>query len=153
MTAVNIATTRIARPRWPRDLKIFALIAALWAAVLTGKMVMRDIIEYSPLQLEAVLFGVKFDGYPAHLVVAVQAMAVFSLAIGLAAERRWGLVLAFGYLLEVVLSNLIFMMTYMGDIGQGGSVRSAGLFGIVAVLALLYLWIRARELLFVDAHA
>jgi hypothetical protein len=153
MTAVNVASTHIVRPRWPRDLKFFALIAALWAAALTGKMVLRDVAEYSPLQLEAVLFGIKFDGYPAHLVVAAQAMAIFSLAIGLAAERRWGLLLAFGYLLQVVLSNLIFMMTYMGDIGQGSNVRGAGLAGIVAVLGLLYLWIRARSLLFVDAHA
>ena len=135
MTAVNVATTHIVRPRWPRDLKFFALIAALWAAALTGKMVLRDVTEYSPLQVEAVMFGIKFDGYPAHLVVAVQAMAIFSLAIGLAAERRWGLLLAFGYLLEVVLSNFIFMLTYMGDIGQGSNVRGAGLIGISSMMA------------------
>jgi hypothetical protein len=70
------------------------------------------------------------------------------LAIGLAAERRWGLLLALVYMLGVVVSNLIFMMTYMDDLAQGRSVRISGLTGIVSVLILLYLWIRARDLLF-----
>jgi hypothetical protein len=148
MTALDVAPTRFERPRWPRDLKLFALLAAMWAAVLTGKMVLRDVIDYSPLQLQAVFFGIKVDGYAAHLVLALRAMAVFTTAIGLAAERRWGLLLAFGYLIEVVMSNLIFMMTYMNDLGQGSRVRFAGLIGIIAVLCLLYLWIRARHLLF-----
>jgi len=144
------AATRIQRPRWPRDLKIFALLAALWAAALTGRIVIRDVVDYSPVQLEAVVFGMKFDGYPAHLVLAAQATAVFILALGLAAERRWGLLLAFGYLVEVVVSNLIFMTTYMNDLAQGSNVRIAGLAGVIAVLCLLYLWIRARNFLFLD---
>jgi hypothetical protein len=148
MSAVNIATTHLVQPRWPRDLKLFAIVAGLWAAALTGRMVLRDVADYSPLQVEAILFGMKFDGYAAHLVLALKATAIFSLAIGLAAERRWGLLLAFGYMLEVVMSSLIFMMTYMGDIGQGSNVRLAGLTGIIAVLCLLYLWIRGRYLLF-----
>jgi hypothetical protein len=149
MSAVNLATTPInRRPHWPRDLKFFALLAALWAAALTGKIVIRDVAYFSPIELEAVLLGIKFEGYPAHLVLAGQAMATFTLAIGLAAERRWGLVLAFAYMLEIVISNLIFMLTYMGDIGQGSRVRLAGLAGIIAVLCLLYLWIRARNLLY-----
>ena len=75
-------------------------------------------------------------------------MAFSTVALGLAAERKWGLVLALVYMLEVVISDLIFMMTYMGDLSQGRNVRVAGLIGIVAVLILLYLWIRARDLLF-----
>jgi hypothetical protein len=151
MSATNLATMPLnRRPRWPRDLKIFALLAALWAAALTGKIVIRDVAYFSPIELEAVLFGIKFQGFSAHLVLAGQAMATFTLAIGLAAERRWGLLLAFAYLLEVVISNLIFMLTYMGDIGQGSRVRLAGLAGIIAVMCLLYLWIRARNLLFAD---
>jgi hypothetical protein len=142
------ATTDTKRARWPRDLKIFALIAALWAAALTARIVMRDVTYYSQAPLEAVLLGMKFDGYPARLVLVAQAMAVSTLAIGLAAERRWGLLLALVYMLEVVVSNLIFMMTYMDDLSQGRSVRISGLTGIVSVLILLYLWIRARDLLF-----
>jgi len=151
MSATNIAATSInRRTRWPRDLKIFALFAALWAAALTGKIVIRDVAFYSPIELEAVLLGIKFEGYPAHLVLAAQAMATFTLAIGLAGERRWGLLLAFAYLFEVVISNLIFMLTYMNDLAEGSRVRLAGLAGIMAVLCLLYLWIRARNLLFAD---
>jgi hypothetical protein len=142
------ATTDIKRARWPRDLKIFALLAALWAAALTARIVMRDVTYYSQAPLEAVLLGMKFDGYPARLVLVAQAMAVSTLAIGLAAERGWGLLLALVYMLEVVVSNLIFMMTYMDDLAQGRSVRISGLTGIVSVLILLYLWIRARDLLF-----
>jgi len=129
------------------------MVSALWAIALTARMLLRDIVDSSALESEAVLFGMKFDGYPAHLVLAVQAMAAFSIAIGIAAERAWGLMLAFAYLLEAVMSKLVFMITYLNDIGQGSSVRRAGIVGIGAVLALLYLWIRARKLLFIDARA
>jgi hypothetical protein len=141
------ATTDIKRARWPRDLKVFALLAALWAAALTARIVIRDVTHYSQMPLEAVLFGMKFDGYPARLVLVAQAMAASTLALGLAAERRWGLLLALVYMLEVVVSNLIFMMTYMDDLAQGRNVRLAGLVGIVSVVILLYLWIRGRDLL------
>jgi len=136
--------------RWPRDLKWFALFLGAWAVALTGRIVLRDVAVYSPLQLEAVLFGMKFDAYSAHMVLALRAMTMFTIALGIAAERRWGLLIAFGYLLEVVMSNLIFMMTYMNDVGEGSNVRSAGIVGILAVLGLLYLWIRARDLLVID---
>jgi hypothetical protein len=142
------ATTDIKRARWPRDLKVFALLAALWAAFLTARIVMRDLTDYSQLPLEAVLFGIKLDGYSARLVLLAQAMAASTSALGLAAERRWGLVLAILYMTEVVLSNLIFMMTYMYDLSQGRSVRTSGLIGIAAVLILLYLWMRARKVFF-----
>ena len=141
------ATTDIKRARWPRDLKVFALLAALWAAALTARIVMRDVTHYSQMSLEAVLFGMKFDGFPARLVLVGQAMAASTLALGLATERRWGLLLALVYMLEVVVSNLIFMMAYMDDLAQGSNVRFAGLIGIVAVVVLLYLWIRGCDLL------
>ena len=120
----------------------------MWAAALTARIVMRDVTNYSPLPLEAVLFGIKFDGYSARLVLLAQAMVASTLALGLAAERRWGLTVALIYLLEIVFSNIIFMMTYMYDLAQGRSVRTAGFTGIAAVLILLYLWIRARDLIF-----
>lgn len=142
------ATTDSKRARWPRDLKIFALLAALWAAALTAQIAIRDVMYYSQPPLQAVLLGMKFDGYSARLVLVAQAMVVFTLALGIAAERRWGLLLALIYMFEVVVSNLIFMMTYMDDLSQGRNVRISGLVGIVSVLVLLYLWIRARDLLF-----
>ena len=140
-------TANTKRARWPRDLKIFALFAALWASALIARIVIHDVTYYSPMPLQAVILGINFDGYPARVVLVAQAMALSTLALGLAAERRWGLMLALSYMLEVVVSNLIFMMTYMGDLSQGRNIRVSGLIGIVAVLILLYLWIRARDLL------
>jgi hypothetical protein len=141
------ATTDIKRARWPRDLKLFALLTAIWAAWLTARIVMRDVSYYAQAPIEAVLLGIKFDGFSARLVLAAQAMAAATLALGLAAERRWGLRFALACLLEVVVSNFIFMLTYMDDLREGRSVRLAGWFGIAAVFILLYLWIRGRELL------
>jgi hypothetical protein len=141
------ATTDIKRARWPRDLKVFAMLAALWAAGLIARIVMRDVTYHSQIPLEAILLGMKFDGFPARLVLVGQAMAISTMALGLAAERRWGLLLALIYMLEVVVSNLIFMMTYMDDLAQGRNVRISGLVGIVSVVIFLYLWIRARDLL------
>ena len=141
------ATTDITRARWPRDLKLFALLTAIWAAWLTARIVMRDVTYYAQAPIEAVLLGMRFEGLSARLVLAAQAMAAATLALGLAAERRWGLRFALACVLEVVVSNLIFMTVYMDDIAEGRNVRLAGWFGIAAVLILLYLWIRGRGLL------
>jgi hypothetical protein len=141
------ATTDITRARWPRDLKLFALLTAIWAAWLTARIVMRDVTYYAQAPIEAVLLGMRFEGLSARLVLAAQAMAAATLALGLAAERRWGLRFALACVLEVVVSNLIFMTVYMDDIAEGRNVRLAGLVGIAAVLILLYLWVRGRGLL------
>jgi hypothetical protein len=142
------ATTDIKRARWPRDLKLFSLLAAIWAAWLTARIVMRDVTYYAQPPVEAVLLGIRLEGFTARLVLAAQAMAVATLALGLATERRWGILFALACLIEVVMSNLIFMTTYMGDLTQGRSVRLAGLIGIGSVVILLYLWIRTRDRLF-----
>lgn len=144
------AATQSLRARWPRDLKAFAFFAALWAVWLTARMVMRDVTYYSQMPLEAILLGMRFEGYIARVVLVLQAMAAATLALGLAAEKRWGLAFAFACMFEVVLSNLVFMTTYMDDLSQGSNVRLAGLRGIIAVLILLYLWVRGRELLLDD---
>lgn len=141
------ALTEIKRSRWPRDLKAFALFAAIWAAWLTARIVMRDVTYYAQAPIEAVILGMKFDGFAARMVLAVQAIAVATLALGLAAERKWGLRFATFCLLEVVVSNLIFMTAYMDDIAEGRNVRLAGIIGIGSVLLLLYLWVRARDLM------
>ena len=102
---------------------------------LTARIVMRDVAYYSPAPTRG--------GAPRNEVRRLRGAAGARgagdgsfprLALGLAAERRWGLRFALVCLLEVVVSNLIFMMTYMDDIGQGRNVRLAGLIGIVAVL-------------------
>jgi hypothetical protein len=141
------AITDIKPARWPRDLKAFALFAAIWAAWLTARIVMRDLTYYAQMPIEAVILGMKFDGLAARMVLAVQAIAVAALALGLAAERKWGLRFALLCLFEVVVSNLIFMLAYMDDIAEGRNVRLAGIIGIGSVLLLLYLWVRARGLM------
>jgi hypothetical protein len=141
------ATADIKHARWPRDLKAFALFAAIWAAWLTARIVLRDLTYYAQAPIEAVILGMKFDGLAARMVLAVQAIAVATLALGLAAQRKWGLRFALLCLLEVVVSNLIFMMAYMDDIAESSNVRLAGILGIGSVLLLLYLWVRAQDLM------
>jgi hypothetical protein len=135
------------RARWPRDLKMFAFFAALWAGALTARLVLRDVVYYAGTPLEAILFGMPFDGLAARVVLAAQAMTGFSIAIGIASEKEWGLWLALAYMVEVIASDFIFMTAYMDNLAQAREVRVAGLLGISAVLLLLYLWIRARDLL------
>ena len=137
--------------RWPRDLKVFAILTALWASALTARMLIRDLMPYATAQLDAVIFGMRFVGHPARLVLAVQAMIGFSIAIGIAAERRWGILIALAFMLEVIASDLIFMVAHMDDIAQWRDVRISGLLGVFAVLVLLYLWIRARDLVWREA--
>ena len=141
------ASTDINRPRWPLDLKICALLASLWVAVLIGRIVIHD-ATFSPFELETVTLGLRFEGFSARVAMVIQAMIIAATSVGLAAERRWGLRLAFACLAEVVISRLIFMTVYMGDFSQMRNVRTSGMLGIGAVLVLLYLWIRARDLLF-----
>jgi hypothetical protein len=151
MAATTDINRESRRARWPRDLKVFAVLAALWAGALTARIVLRDLTPYGDVPLDAVLFGMRFEGYPARLTLAAQAMVIFSLAIGIGAERKWGLLLALAYMVEVIAGNLIFMIANMDDIAQWRDVRIAGLLGAFAVLILLYLWIRGRDLI-CDEH-
>ena len=141
------ATTDIKRTRWPRDLKAFALLSALWAIALTARIVMRETTA-SVMPLEAIAIGMRFEGFAAVVALAAQAMAISTMAIGLASEGRWGLWFAFIYLFEVVISRLVFMLTNLNDLAQLHNVRTSGFLGIGTVLLLLYLWIRASDLLF-----
>ncbi len=141
------ATTDIRRTQWPRDLKAFAFLSALWAIALTARIVMRE-ATLSAMSLEAIGLGMRFEGFAAVLVLAAQAMAISTMAIGLASEGRWGLWFAFLYLFEVVISRLVFMSSHLNDFSQLHNVRTSGFLGIGSVLILLYLWIRARDLLF-----
>ena len=75
--------------------------------------------------LEAVLLGIKFDGFSARLVLAAQAMAVCDLRAGARGGTTMGVCDSrFSMLFEVVVSNLIFMLTYMDDLSAGAQ-RSA----------------------------
>jgi hypothetical protein len=135
---------------WPQDLKFFALFSAFWAAGLTARVLVRQVTMYSGGPLETVIGGMKFYGPLARALTLVQASIFAGFAIGIATERKWGLILALFYMVQVVMSHLIFMIAYMYDPTQGANVRVAALGGAIAVLILLYLWIRARDLLFQD---
>src|SRR5258705_8196675 len=115
--------------QWPRDLKIFALIAALWAVGLTVRILARDATMYPAGPMQAVIGGMKFFGPVARAVVLAQATVFATFAIGIATERRWGLLLALCYMAEAVMSHLIFMGGYMHHISQATSVRLAALSG------------------------
>ena len=140
------ASTHINRAQWPRDLKIFALLASLWVAVLIARIVIHDAM-YSPYELQAIVLGMRFEGFSARVAIMAQAMVIATISLGVAAERKWGLWLAFAFLLEAVIGRLVFMTAYLGDFSQMGNVRDSELVGIGAVAILLYLWIRARDLL------
>lgn len=137
------------RKPWPRDLKLFALCSALWAAAITIRILLADYSDYGiDAEVQAVIGGMKFLGTAARVVLLAQATIFAAFAIGVAAERKWGLVLALFYLVEIIISHLIYMMAYMDTIGESAQLRSAAAEGVLAVLVLLYLWIRSRDLLF-----
>lgn len=141
--------TQQKRQPWPQDLKFFALFSALWAAAITTRILLADLSLYSAdVELQAVIGGMKFLGTAARVVLLAQAAIFAAFAIGVAAERKWGLVLALFYLAETIMSHLIYMLAYMGTIGESVHLRKAAAEGVLAVLVLLYLWIRSRELLF-----
>ena len=133
---------------WPRDLKIFALVCAVWTAGLIGRVVVSDNSYYPEGPVQAMMIGMKFSGPIARLALVVQAVVVATFAVGISLEQKWALVLALLCMLEVVTSHLIFMVAYMRDFSQATNVRISGLIGMLGVMVLLYLWIRSRDLLF-----
>lgn len=137
-----------ATDRWPRDLKLFALLCALWAAGLIARLLIDDTMDLSGVPLESVIGGMKFYSSGARAVTLVQAAVFFAVAIGIAWERKYGLALALLYLAQAVMSHLIFMLAYMDDLTQLSKVKDAAAGGMISVLILLYVWIRSRELLF-----
>ena len=134
---------------WPRDLKLFALLSAVWASGLTARLVSSRLGHYSD-GIEAVIGGIKFFGTTGAAVLIVQAAIFLVFAIGIAMEKRWGLMLALLYMIQVVLSHLVFIIAYLDNLDQRLNVRIAGFDGIGAVLILLYLWMRSRDVLLED---
>jgi hypothetical protein len=134
-----------AKPAWPTDLKIFASLSAVWAVALMARVIAREVIFGTPIQ--AVIGGMKFYGDGASMVLLIEAAIFATFAIGIATEQRWGLMLALFYLAEVVISHLVFVITYFHDLGESAHVRFAAAEGPAVVLILLYVWIRSRDLL------
>ena len=136
---------------WPSDLRVFAVVAGLWAFCLAISAVINlgefDVVD--PIQ--TIFAGVRFNGDDARLVLIVEAGIFAAMAIGIFAHRRWGLLLALCYMVQIVMSHLAFVIVYLPIRSEWMNVRAAASQGPLVVLITLYLWIRACDLIF-DPH-
>jgi hypothetical protein len=133
--------------RWPADLRFFGMLAALWAVLLVLRAFFQEDVLVAD-QLEAVIAGLKFHGQNARVVLLLEAAVFWSFGMGIVAERKWGLLLALGYMFEVVLSHLVFIVWHLDDRPELLHVRRAAIEGPSVVLIALYLWIRSNDLIF-----
>jgi hypothetical protein len=134
-----------ANDRWPRDLRIFAMLCVVWSAVL----LMRSIFNLSAggVPLEDVVFGVKFYSGEARVTMALQAVIIAAFGIGLLSRRRWGAVLALLYMAQVVAGHVIFITSNLGVESQRVHVKVAAAESPIVLLIALYMLYRARPLL------
>ncbi len=133
---------------WPFDLRVFAALAGLWALCL----VMRAFVHLGDLDLvdpiQTIFAGIRFNGDDARVVLIVEAGIFGAMAIGVFARRRWGLLLALCYMVQVVMSHLAFVIAYLPIRSEWMGVRVVASQGPMMVLITLYLWIRACDLIF-----
>jgi hypothetical protein len=134
--------------KWPLDLRVFAVMSALWAACLAvstfvhvGEMEVVDPVV-------TIFAGVRFSGDDARLVLIVEAGIFAMIALGVFTHRRWGLLLALCYMVQVVMSHLAFVIAYLPIQSEWMHVRAVASEGPIVVLVTLYLWIRACDLIF-----
>lgn len=120
---------------------LWALYLAISAFVHVGEI---DVID----PIETVFAGVRFNGDAARVVLIVEAGIFAAMAIGVFAHRRWGLLLALCYMVQVVMSHLAFVIAYLPIRSEWMDVRAAASQGPLMVLITLYLWIRACDLIF-----
>jgi hypothetical protein len=133
--------------RWPIDLKIFGMVAVLWSVLLVLRAFFQEQVFVSD-PLEAVIAGLKFHGHNAQIVLLLEAAVFWAFGVGIIAERKWGLLLALGYIFEVVLSHLVFVIAHLDSRPELVHVRRAAIEGPSVVLIALYLWIRSNDLIF-----
>ena len=127
-------------------------MAGLWAICLVMRAFVHigDFDVFDPIQV--VFGGVRFNGDAARIVLIVEAGIFASIAIGVFAEQRWGLLLALCFMAQVVMSHLAFVIANLPLRFAWMSVRATAMQGPMMVLITLYLWIRASDLIF-DAPA
>jgi hypothetical protein len=133
---------------WPIDVRVFGVLSAFWAAYLVFLIFMRDPVMAPDGPLRALIGGVEFFGRAAQFVLLGQVAVFWAIAVGIAARRRWGLVLALFYTAQAVVSRLVFILSRIGERSEIGHVQSAALDGAALVIITLYLWIRTNELVF-----
>ncbi len=133
---------------WPFDLRVFAVLAGLWALCLAvsafvniGEMAVVDPIE-------TIFAGIRFSGDDARVVLIVEAGIFAAIAIGVFTHQRWGLLLALCYMVQVVMSHLAFVIAYLPFPTEQINVHAAASQGPMMVLITLYLWVRAYDLIF-----
>src|SRR6202162_1152562 len=135
---------------WPFDLRVFAVIAGLWSLCLAISALIpvpiADVELVDPI--ETIFAGVRFAGYDARVVLIVQAGIFAAIAVGVLFHRRWGLLLALFYMVEVVMSHLAFVIAYLPIHSEWENVRAVASQGPMVVLITLYLWIRGYDLIF-----
>ncbi len=131
---------------WPIDVRVFGVLSAFWAAYLVFLIFMRDPVMDPGGPLRALIGGIPFYGHSAQLVLLAEASIFWATAVGIAARRRWGLVLALFYTGQAVVSRLVFIVTYLGTRSEIEHVRAAALEGAALVIITLYLWIRTDQL-------
>ena len=134
--------------KWPFDLRVFAVLAGLWALCLSlsAFVPIGDMDVVDPV--ETIFAGVRFNGYDARLVLIVESGIFMMIAIGVFAHRRWGLLLALCMMVQVVMSHLAFVIAYLPMRSEWMTVRAVASQGPMMVLITLYLWIRACDLIF-----
>jgi hypothetical protein len=132
--------------RWPRDLVIFGALAVLWSLVLLARVIFFLHAGNAPDAFQDVLFGVKFYGSEARVTMAIQAVVIGAFGVGILTQRRWGLVLALIYMIQVVAGHAIFIASNLGVESQRIHVRIASLESPVMVGLLVYLWLRSRSI-------
>ena len=140
--------SRYPQAAWPFDLRVFAAMAGLWAMclVLRAFVHVGEIAVVDPI--ETILAGMRFNGDAARLVLIVEAGIFGAMALGVFARRRWGLMLALCYMVQVVMSHLAFVIAYLPIRLEWMNVRAVASQGPMMVLITLYLWIRACDLIF-----
>jgi hypothetical protein len=135
------------KPRWHRDLLIFAALCTIWSAFLIFRLVIRDPMRSHGFPFQNVFLGVKFSGRVAHLTMTIQAIAFAAFGIGILLHQRWGLILALLYYVEIVLSHIIFFATNFYVPSQAIHVKITAIETPIVFVILLYVWIRSRPLL------
>jgi hypothetical protein len=134
--------------RWPLDLRVFASLCGLWSLCLgiSAFVHVGEINVADPI--ETIFAGVRFSGDEARIVLIVEAGIFAAISVGVFAQRRWGLLLALCYMVQVVMSHLAFAIAYLPFRSEWMNVRAVASQGPMMVLITLYLWIRACDLIF-----
>jgi hypothetical protein len=136
------------QPRFPIDLRIFGAICAVWATALVFRVITQTGIALPGDSFQTVFLGIKFYGLKARTVMLLQAAIYAAIAVGIFQMRRWGLIIALLYMVQVVVAHLVFILSYAKLPGQEVHVKIAAIEGPFMVLILLFLWIRSRDLIF-----